>query len=70
MQNKPNLSDTQINVSYVKTMNYEQKTMNNEPINKPNQTQFYPPGPWRRRIQNVEILLALKSIVAIFIALE
>jgi hypothetical protein len=44
MQNKPNLPDTQINASHVKTKNYEQKTMNCEPTkqsqNKPNQTQF------------------------------
>ncbi len=32
MQNKPNLPDTQMNASYVKTKNYEQKTMDNELI--------------------------------------
>ena len=32
MQNKTNLLDIQMNVSYVKTNNYEQKTMDNEPI--------------------------------------
>jgi hypothetical protein len=37
MQNKANLLDTQMNVSYVKTKNYEQKTMDNEPIK---QSQF------------------------------
>jgi len=40
MQNKPNLLDAQMNVSSVKTMNYEQITMNNANKNKPNQTQF------------------------------
>jgi len=40
MQNKPNFLDAQMNVSSVKTMNYEQITMNNEPKNKPNQSQF------------------------------
>ena len=39
MQNKPNLLDAQMNVSSVKTMNYEQITMNNANKNKPNQTQ-------------------------------
>ena len=39
MQNKANLLDAQMNVSSAKTMNYEQITMNNEPKNKPNQTQ-------------------------------
>jgi len=32
MQNKANFLDIQMNVSYVKTKNYEQKTMANEPI--------------------------------------
>jgi len=36
MQNKPNLLDVQMNVSTVKTMNYEQITMNNANKNKPN----------------------------------
>jgi len=40
MQNKPNLLDAQMNLSSVKTMNYEQITMNNANKNKPNQTQF------------------------------
>ena len=40
MQNKPNLLNTQMNVSSVKTMNYEQITMNNANKNKANQTQF------------------------------
>jgi len=35
MQNKANLLDAQMNVSYVKTMNYEQITMNNANKNKP-----------------------------------
>jgi hypothetical protein len=39
MQNKANLLDTQINASYVKTKNYEQKTMEEEPIK---QTQTKP----------------------------
>jgi release factor glutamine methyltransferase len=38
MQNKPNLLATQMNVSSLKTMNYEQITMNNANRNKPNQT--------------------------------
>jgi len=29
-----------MNITSVKTMNYEQITMNNEPKNKPNQSQF------------------------------
>jgi len=44
MQNKANLLDTQMNVTIVLTKDYEQITMNNEPIktnpNKPNQTQL------------------------------
>jgi len=40
LQNKPNLLDAQMNVSSVKTMNYEQITMNNANKNKPNQSQF------------------------------
>jgi len=39
MQNKANLLDAQMNVSSVKTMNYEQLTMNNELIK---QTQTNP----------------------------
>jgi len=39
MQNKPNFPNAQMNVNAVKTMNYEQLTMNNEPIK---QTQFIP----------------------------
>jgi hypothetical protein len=39
MQNKPNFPDAQMNLSSVKTMNYEQITMNNANENKPNQTQ-------------------------------
>jgi len=38
MQNKPNLLYAQMNVSAVKTMNYEQITMNNANKNKPNFT--------------------------------
>jgi len=40
MQNKPNLLNAQMNVTSVKTMNYEQITMNNANKNKPNQSQF------------------------------
>jgi len=36
MQNKPNLLNAQMNVSTIKTMNYEQITMNNANKNKPN----------------------------------
>jgi len=32
MQNKATLLDIQMNVSYVKTKNYEQRAMGNEPI--------------------------------------
>jgi len=32
MQNKANLLDIQMNASYVKTKNYEQRTMANKPI--------------------------------------
>jgi len=39
MQNKPNLLNAQMNLSSVKTMNYEQITMNNANKNKPKQTQ-------------------------------
>ena len=46
MQNKPNFQKSQINVSTVITMNYEQRTMNDEIKNKANskpiQTQFKP----------------------------
>ncbi len=37
MQNKPNLQVSQMNVSYVKTKNYEQKTVDD---NKAKQTQL------------------------------
>ena len=36
MQNKPNFPDAQMNITSVKTMNYEQITMNNANKNKPN----------------------------------
>jgi len=39
-QNKPNFLNAQMNVTSVKTMNYEQITMNNANKNKPNQSQF------------------------------
>jgi len=39
MQNKPNLLDAQMNITSVKTKNYEQITMNNANKNKPKQTQ-------------------------------
>jgi len=39
MQNKPNFRNAKMNASSVKTMNYEQITMNNEPKNKAKQTQ-------------------------------
>jgi len=32
MQNKPNLLDTQMNTTFLLTKDYEQITMNNEPI--------------------------------------
>jgi hypothetical protein len=44
MQNKPNFPESEMNISYAKTTNYEQNTMEAEPAkqsqNKPNQTQF------------------------------
>ena len=40
MQNKANLLDTQMNISYIKTKNYEQPTWTMNQQNKPNQTQF------------------------------
>jgi hypothetical protein len=42
MQNKPNLLDTQMNVSPVKTKNYEQLTMNYANKNKPNSNPIKP----------------------------
>ncbi len=39
IQNKPNLQDTQMNVSSIKIKSYDQLTMNNEPIK---QTQTKP----------------------------
>jgi hypothetical protein len=46
MQNKPNLLNTQMNISPVKTMNYEQLTMNyankNKANTKPIQSQSNP----------------------------
>jgi len=39
-QNKPNLLNAQMNVTTFKTMNYEQRTMNDANKNKPNQTQL------------------------------
>jgi len=49
MQNKPNLLDAQMNVSSVKTMNYEQITMNNANKNKPNLSRR---SLWRSRIKS------------------
>ena len=40
MQNKPNFRKSQVNVSAVITMNYEQRTMNYEVKNEPKRTQF------------------------------
>jgi len=42
MQNKPNLPDAQMNASPVKTMNYEQLTMNYANKNKPNSKPIKP----------------------------
>jgi len=42
MQNKANLLDTQMNVTSVKTKEYENKRLFRRPENKPNQTQCYP----------------------------
>jgi len=42
MQNKPNLPDTQMNVSSAITMNYEQLTMNYANKNKPNSKPIEP----------------------------
>jgi len=51
MQNKANLLDTQMNASYVKTKNYEQRTMDNEPI-KQSQTK---PISWASAQMNLSI---------------
>ena len=40
MQNEPNSQKTQMNVNAVITTNYEQRTMNYEIKNEPNQSQF------------------------------
>jgi len=40
MQNKPNFRKAEMNISPVKTMNYEQLTINYANKNKPNQTQY------------------------------
>jgi hypothetical protein len=40
MQNKPNFPAPRMNLSSIKTMNYEQITMNNAHKYKPNQSQF------------------------------
>ena len=40
MQNKPNLLDTLMNVSSVKTKHYENNRLRTRRKNKPNQTQF------------------------------
>jgi len=42
MQNKPNFRNDKMNVSSVKTMNYEQITMNNANKNKPNTNPIKP----------------------------
>jgi len=46
MQNKPNFRKTKMNISPVKTMNYEQLTTNyankNKPNSKPIQSQYKP----------------------------
>ena len=41
MQNKANLPDTQMNASYVKTKNCEQKTMDNEPTKQTQSNPIY-----------------------------
>jgi len=41
MQNKANLPDTQMNASYVKTKNYEQKPMDNEPTKQTQSNPIY-----------------------------
>jgi len=43
MQNKPNLLDTQMNVSSFLTNDYENIIVLGLQKNKPNQSQFYPP---------------------------
>jgi hypothetical protein len=43
MQNKPNLLNTQMNVSNCLTDDYENKIVLRLQKNKPNQSQFYPP---------------------------
>jgi len=48
MQNKANFRKSQMNVSPVKTMNYEQLTMNYANKNKPNSKPIYP---YRRGIK-------------------
>jgi len=42
MQNKPNFRKAKMNVSAVKSMNYEQITMNNANKNKPNSNPIKP----------------------------
>jgi hypothetical protein len=59
MQNKANLLDSQMNVSYVKTKNYEQKTMDNEPVKQTQSNPIY--GEPVEPTKPVSILLNLEE---------
>jgi len=67
MQNKPNLLDTQINVTSVLIKNYEENRPPNSRKNKPKQTQFkprslLPEGSWRPKMNiNTVIVLPVES---------
>jgi hypothetical protein len=51
MQNKPNFQKPKMNVTTVKTMNYEQRTMNDANKNKPNSNPIKPNLVRLRQIQ-------------------
>ncbi len=58
MQNKPNLPVSQMNVSYVKIKNYEQRTMDNEPIK---QTQSKPISIFVRRSLRHQVSFVIRD---------
>jgi len=74
---KPNLRKAKMNLNFFSEKDYENETAFRLEQNKPNSNPIkpnlarlwsvYPPYPWRRRIQNVERLLALEQIAAIII---
>ena len=62
IQNKPNFLESQMSVSAVKTMNYEQIIMNNANKNKPKTNPIKANLVRRRRIANERKLICYKGL--------